>query len=143
MSPPAHGEVLIVDADASIRGLLCALVQRIPRRPVTAADGKRALELLAQRRFDAVILDLLVPEVSGHDVLMWLATSSRDTLPKVVVLTTGRWTPPAELAGVAAVLRKPFAIDELLAALSTCCEEKKSGDRSARSDRSPDDQQVR
>lgn len=142
MSPATPGEVLIVDADASIRGLLCALVQRIPRRPVTAADGKQALDLLRQRRFDAVVLDLLVPEVSGRDVLASLATSSPDLLPKVVVLTTGRWMPPAELGGIAAVLRKPFAIDELLAALSTCCENGKSGDRSI-SNRSPEDQQVR
>lgn len=142
--PPDHpGEVLIVDADPSIRGLLSALVQRIPRRPVTAADGKQALDLLQQRRFEAVILDLLVPEVSGRDVLASLATSSPDLLPKVVVLTTAKWTPPPELGDVAAVLRKPFAIDELLAALSTCCENEQSGDRSIGCNRPPEDQQVR
>lgn len=143
MSPDSPGEVLIVDADPSIRGLLSALVQRIPRRPVTAVDGKQALELLAQRHFEAVIIDLLLPEVSGRDVLAWVATNSPEMLQKVVVLTTGRSTPAAELAPVTAVIRKPFAIEDLLAALSTCCGEKKSGDRPIRSNRPPEDQQVR
>jgi DNA-binding response OmpR family regulator len=142
MSSDTPGEVLIVDADASIRGLLSALVQRIPRKPVAAADGKQALDLLEASKFEAVILDLLVPEVSGHDVLAWLAERSPQMLPHVVVLTTGKWTPTGELAKVAAVLRKPFAIDELLAALALCSGANKSGDRLHESNRPPEDQQV-
>lgn len=124
-APP--GEVLIVDADASIRGLLSTLVKRLPRRPVLAGDGHIALELLSSRDFDAVILELMLSGVSGLDLLVLLGKSKPHVLPRVVVVTTSppaHWSQCREIARVAAILRKPFAIDELQKVLRRCCAQK-------------------
>lgn len=125
------GEVLIIDADASIRGLLATLVKRLPRRPVLADDGNRAMELLSSsREFDAIILELMLTGLSGLDLLSYLGRARPELLGRVVVVTT---TPKTEWCGneitrVAAILRKPFAVDELQSVLRRCCEQK-SGDQ--------------
>lgn len=120
------GEVLIVDADAPIRGLLATVVKRLPRRPVLAADGPRAIELLSTCAFDAVILELLLSGTSGQDILAYIATTQPQLLPRVIVVTTSTRLDRSSgaLASVAAVLRKPFAVDELQRVLRSCCPEK-------------------
>jgi CheY-like chemotaxis protein len=127
-----HGEVLIVDADASIRGLLATIVRRLLRQPVLTADGKSALELLTSRDFDAVILELMLAGISGLDVIARVGQSKPRLLPRIVVVTTSppaHWSKCQEMKRVAAVLRKPFAIEELQRVLRQCCEGGRSGDQ--------------
>lgn len=114
------GEVLIADADASIRGLLVAIVRRMSREAVLAGDGRSALELLQHRHFDAVILDLCLPEISGRDVLAELARADLAMVRRVVVLTSAMKIDCPHSDLVAAVLRKPFALPDLRAALERC-----------------------
>ena len=129
---PQAGEVLIVDADASIRGLLATLVRRLPRNPVLAGDGNRAMELLSSsREFDVIILELMLTGLSGLDLLSYLGRAKPELLERVVVVTTTsktHWCDSQEITRVAAVLRKPFAIDELQSVLRRCCEQQ-SGDQ--------------
>lgn len=118
------GEVLVVDGDASIRSLLEALVRRVPRRVVAAADGRRAVALLSSHAFDALVLDLILPEVSGAEVLRFVSREVPELLRRTIVLTTmpeSRWSAVGETRACAAVLRKPFSLDELLVTLRTCC----------------------
>jgi|GEM_PF-3556305 len=126
------GEVLIVDEDASIRGLLATLVRRLPRKPVLAGDGNHAMEFLSSsREFDAIILELMLTGLSGLDLLSYLGKSKPELLERVVVVTTTtktQWSDSQEMTRVAAVLRKPFAVDELQSILQRCCEQK-SGDQ--------------
>lgn len=121
MSSPLHGEVLIADADASIRALLSVIVERTSsRKSVLADDGPGALELLLNRRFDAVIIDLFLPELGGAAVLEKVSALDAALLHRVVILTTAPTTAVPDMPGVAAVLRKPFALDDLQAALERC-----------------------
>lgn len=123
------GEVLIVDADGPIRGLLATLVRRLPRKPVVAMDGNRALELLSSREFDAVVMDLLLTGASGMEILAHIGREKPQLLPRVIIVTTatGMAAKSEELKSVAAVLRKPFAVDELQRVLRACCDEEKTG----------------
>jgi DNA-binding response OmpR family regulator len=126
------GEVLIVDADAPIQGLIATLVRRLPRRAVVAADGESAMKLLSSREFDAVIMDLFLAGVSGSEILAYIGRTDPQLLPRVIIVTTLTTVDRSkgELASVAAVLRKPFAIDELQRVLRACCDgRKKSGDQ--------------
>jgi len=114
------GEVLVVDGDASIRSLLEVVVRMLPMRPVVAADGRSAIALLSVQTFDAIVLDLVLPELSGIDVLIFLKTHAPELLPRTVVVTTLPESYWSEARACAGVLRKPFAIEELQTLLRSC-----------------------
>ena len=119
------GEVLIADGDPSIRHLLATIVRRLPRRPVDAGDGRSALALLATHSFDAVILELVLPEIAGTDVLAYLERERPEMLAHVIVVTTvprKEWAGCAQMRAVGATLPKPFALEELQNALHRCCD---------------------
>jgi DNA-binding response OmpR family regulator len=118
------GEVLVVDGDASIRSLLEVVVRMLPRRPVAAGDGRSAIALIETHSFDALVLDLMLPEISGEEVLHFLAGYAPELLGRTVIVTTlpaNRWSRLAEMYSCAAVLPKPFSLDELQNALRSCC----------------------
>lgn len=128
------GEVLVADGDESIRSLLEVVVRMLPKKPILAADGRSAMELLSSRSFDAVVMDLMLPELSGADVLMWMSRTDPNLLPRCVVVTTEpeqRWKRYRETASVAAVLRKPFSIDDLQGNLRLCCARAEDGQKLA------------
>jgi len=93
------------------------------RRAVPAPDCATALQLLETHEFDGAVIDLRLPSDDGTEVLPALAARVPEMLPHVVVITTAKWRPDGDLKPVAAVLRKPFALDELTEALESCCRE--------------------
>jgi DNA-binding NtrC family response regulator len=121
MASPAQRAVLVADGDAAIRSLLAAVVQRMNLRPVLACDGNAARELLATSDFEAAVIDLLLPDPSGEQVVIYLAHKKPELVPRTIVMTTMPLRQVENCTGVAAVLRKPFALDELTAALRLCC----------------------
>ncbi len=122
MSPLAQRAVLVADGDAAIRSLLAAVVQRMDLRPVLAPDGNAARELLATSDFHAAVIDLLLPGPSGEQMVDYLAHEKPELVGRTIVMTTLPLKQVENCNGVAAVLRKPFALDELTAALRLCCE---------------------
>jgi DNA-binding NtrC family response regulator len=114
--------VLVADGDDAIRSLLSAIVQRMQLVPVTACDGDAAVALLSQRKFDAVVLDLRLPGTSGEEIVARLGREQPELVRKTIVITTLPKA-SAKCAGVAAILRKPFALDEITAAIQRCCAE--------------------
>lgn len=63
------GRILIVDDNPSNRDLLNRQLIRVGHAPVEAEDGHAALAKLAGGKFDLILLDLLMPEISGYEVL--------------------------------------------------------------------------
>lgn len=122
MSPSVQRAVLVADGDAAIRSLLAAVVQRMNLRPVMAPDGNAARELLATRDFEAAVIDLLLPDLSSQKVVDYLAQEKPELAARTIVITTAPVKDAQNCNGVAAVLRKPFALDDLTAALRRCCE---------------------
>ena len=110
--------VLIVEDDAPTLMLLETLMQRSGYSYVSAGNGAEAMDLLSKREFTALILDLMMPEVGGVDVIDFLARDQRH-MP-VIVCTAAGLDKTAELAPgvVGAVLRKPFDIEVLMSTLS-------------------------
>jgi len=61
--------VLVVEDDSTVAGVLSAYLRTAGFEPVVVADGSSALREWAQRRPDVVVLDIMLPGMSGLDVL--------------------------------------------------------------------------
>jgi CheY-like chemotaxis protein len=81
---------------------------------VTANNGREALSRLAESKFDAVLLDLSMPEMDGDDVLrVILADSNLCHVPVIIVSTERARAEACVKAGAIAYLAKPIRADEL------------------------------
>ncbi len=105
--------VLVVDDDADHRAQVCTALDQAGYDAVPAMDGAHALELMRVGLPSVILLDLLMPEKDGWQVLAELRSDRRSaTLPIVVISAV----PPRELHGapVDGYLEKPFSVEELL-----------------------------
>ncbi len=81
-----------------------------------AQDGHEALELAREHKPDVVVLDLMLPGLSGLDVLAQLRAESNDSkLPVVVISAWGDARDEAFAAGADRFVLKPFIPDDLRA----------------------------
>lgn len=107
---------LVVDDNEDIRDVLVRMVERLGHRATTASDGLEAVEILAERRFDFMLLDLTMPRMTGDEVVRWLkAHPDREEGLRVVVISAwvGQHRAQLEELGVHAVMSKPFRLQEL------------------------------
>ena len=115
------GRVLVVDDDESIRLLLERLLGRHGYSVDTAPDGAVALDKIDQERFDAVVLDLMMPRVDGFTVLRELVKEKPEMVARVVVATAfPRDVARSRIDEVCHVIIKPFDTSELLEAVKEC-----------------------
>jgi two-component system response regulator MprA len=108
--------VLVVDDAPSLRSSLGRALAHEGYDVVVAADGDDALRAIGAESPDVVILDVVLPGLSGFDVCRWLRLSG-DSTP--VLMLTVRDQVADRVAGLDAgaddYLVKPFALEELLA----------------------------
>lgn len=71
--------ILIVDDEGSIRNLLSATFEMAGFEVRTAPDGPEAMELCAAEPFDAVLSDVVMPRMNGHDLARWVAVHCPET----------------------------------------------------------------
>lgn len=113
--------VLVTDDDASIRLLVAAVLRRAHYDVDTAANGVEALRKSESTFYDVIVLDLMMPMLSGFEVLRQL--KCRESKPRfVVVMSAGSQSQLDSVAGanVFATMRKPFEIDAITAAVGAC-----------------------
>jgi|SRR5881394_1098483 len=118
-------EILIVEDDAATQMLLSAVVARLGFHPTVTGDGAAALSMIAARPFAVLLLDILMPKMSGLDVLRQLKVRTPELMARTIVLTvatevTSRDCP--ELLEIAAFLRKPVDIDVLATTIYACAD---------------------
>lgn len=118
-------EVLIVEDDSATQMLLSAVVTRLGYHPTATADGAAALSLIAARPFAVILLDVLMPKMSGLDVLRQIKVRTPGLLPRTIVLTVATEITPRDcpkLLQIAAFLRKPVDIDVLATTIYACAD---------------------
>lgn len=104
--------VLIAEDEAPIAEALAYLVQNAGHRAVVAVHGAAALKLAQAHRPDLIIADLMMPQMSGEELIRALRETWLETAPPIVLMTAaGRRY--AEAAGADAVLLKPFELEEV------------------------------
>jgi len=129
------GVILVADDDAANRELLGRRLER-DGHPVQLADsGRAALALLRSRRVDLVLLDVMMPEVDGYEVLRQLKAD--DTLRNIPVLMISAVDEIESVVrcielGAEDYLPKPFDPVLLRARIGACLEKKRLRDREAR-----------
>jgi CheY-like chemotaxis protein len=114
--------ILVVDDDDSIRRMVQATLQRSGYEVCEARNGREALAEMRGGRSDLVVLDLMMPEVSGWDVLKIRAEDEQLRRIPVIVASANRGPEIAEAVsgGICALLPKPFELDALRALVVSC-----------------------
>ncbi len=79
--------VVVVDDDPDVLNLVSILLQRIGVQASTFADGRSAIRYLAQETPDLIILDLMLPDVDGLDILRQIRARARFEAVPVLVLS--------------------------------------------------------
>ncbi|MCP3982359.1 MAG: response regulator [bacterium] len=115
MNQPRH--VLIVDDQADIRDLTRTLLEAEGYGVRVADCGERALDLLAERLADLVLLDINMPGMDGWQTLRMIRADDDMSAVKVVMFSVkGEMLDKVQglQEGALDFITKPFAVDELI-----------------------------
>lgn len=128
----SSGRILVVDDSAMVRIKLKKAVETLGHEAVAVESGAAALDQLAGAPFDLVLLDIMMPEMDGFEVLKSLksAAKTRD-LPVIVISGLGDEMSSVVHAielGAEDFLPKDFELALLKARVSTCIEKKRLRD---------------
>jgi CheY-like chemotaxis protein len=112
MTVPANvaaGDILVVDDDVDIRDSLASLLEARGYRVRTCANGQEAVAAIERDPPAFVLLDLMMPVMSGWEVVDWIKRHEVIAIERVLVMSAS-----AEVANGVAVVRKPFDLGEIL-----------------------------
>ena len=107
--------ILVVDDDTAILDMIAQVLIEEEYDVLTASDGRTAITLAHQELPRLILLDLMMPEMNGWQVIDELRTSPQ-TRPIPILLLSARreMSRTADELGVTAYLEKPFDLDDLL-----------------------------
>jgi sigma-B regulation protein RsbU (phosphoserine phosphatase) len=147
-SPPAGpgGLVLVVDDDADNRELLRRRLESEGHMAIEASGGAQAFEALACAPVDVILLDILMPEMNGYEVLERLkAHSDWSRIPVIVISSLDQMDSIVRCVelGASDYLHKPFNRVLLRARVSACLEQKRLRDREQWQYRALEESQAR
>jgi CheY-like chemotaxis protein/HAMP domain-containing protein len=126
-----RGKLLVVDDNALNRDLLARHLQREGHTVALAEDGRRALAMIQAEPFDLVLLDLIMPEMNGYEVLQHLKSDAalRD-IPVIIISALDELDSVVRCleAGAEDYLSKPFNPVVLRARIGASLEKKRLRD---------------
>ena len=118
--------VLLVEDDPALRKLVNGYMKVLGFAVFEVGDGKKAMGALAEQKFDLVVLDLMLPESSGYDVLEFMREKGMGAVP--VLMMSARSLPEdrahAEELGATMYLIKPFSRGDFTKAVKSVLETK-------------------
>lgn len=118
VTQPEPGSVLVIEDDGDLASVLQRALRDEGYEVEVVADGERGLALAREREFDAIVLDVLLPDISGAEVCLRLGQHGRRP---PVLMATALGSVADRVAGLDAgaddYLPKPFSLAELSARL--------------------------
>ena len=129
------GLLLVVDDNEENRDVLARRLQKQGHWAVTAPGGQEALEALAEQPFDLVLLDIMMPEMDGYEVLSRIKNNPQtQRLPVIMISALDEMDSVVRCIemGAADYLPKPFNPTLLRARVGASLREKRARDRELR-----------
>lgn len=123
VEPHRQYRALVVEDDPAIRRLVEKLLTRRRIAIDTASDGRTAIRKLSTETYSVLVLDLMVPELNGFEIIEYI---KRENLPipvAVVSAVSQQALTKLDLDVVKLVISKPFDVDEFTKAILTLCAE--------------------
>ena len=121
-----HDTILLVDDEVKIRRSLGTVLREEGHNVVEAASAKEAHRLISRQPFDVLVVDNLMPDMTGLDLIRELATEvSEHERPQILMMTAHASVDSAIAAmklGAFDYLQKPFEVDELLVVVGRAIE---------------------
>jgi DNA-binding response OmpR family regulator len=119
----AEHRALIVEDDPAIRKLVGKLLMRRGIEIDTARDGREAMEKIEGNDYSVVVLDLMLPEVNGFEIIDFVRTKGIRVPIAVVSAVTHQALTKLDHDIVKLVISKPFDVHEFTKAIyALCCE---------------------
>jgi two-component system response regulator ResD len=123
VDPPSRNfSALVVDDDPGLQGFFLTLLARHGFAVDCAPNGRVAFDYLKRGSYSVILLDLMMPDVNGLELLDRLGRESPALLRRVIVMS-GAAQPLVDEVDVSRIwglIRKPFDIDELVSRLRSC-----------------------
>jgi len=114
MDMETDGRILVIDDEPLIVKLLKHNLEKVGYSVLSAGNGREGLEVLEEEPVDVVLLDIMMPEMDGMEVLRRLKAAER---PLMVIMLTAKATIDTAVAcmkeGAHDFLSKPFDMDRL------------------------------
>jgi len=128
--PPVAGRhALVIDDDLALRGLFTTLLGRKGFSVDVAGDGRAAFDQLNRNNYSVILLDLMMPDVNGFELLERMQRDSPSLLKRVIIMSGAaqRQVERVNPTQVYDVIRKPFDIDHLMSSAIACSEGRQRG----------------
>ena len=121
-APGRKWSVLVVDDDPALQGLFTTLLGRDGFSVDCAPDGRQAFEYLRRASYSVILLDLMMPDVNGFELLDRIERESPSLMRRVIVMTgaSQRVVETFDKNRVWGFIRKPFDINELMKSAKDC-----------------------
>jgi CheY-like chemotaxis protein len=121
-----HRRVLVVDDDHEVRRILVTALRHKALIIDEAVDGRQAIELLREHTYTVVLLDILMPDVSGFGVLEAIDKIGEETLTAPIVLVISgaerRVLDQLDSKRIHGIVRKPFDPQDIADVVAACAE---------------------
>jgi DNA-binding response OmpR family regulator len=114
--------ILIAEDEPPIAEVVAELVADLGYTPLVASDGRHALELARAQRPVLLVTDLMMPHMSGAELISALRAGGDSAIPTILMTAAG--SQAARTAGADAVVPKPFDLDDMEAAMKRLLEQR-------------------
>lgn len=125
----AQGTILVVDDNEMNRDLLSRHLKKQGYSAELAENGRKAFEIMKTRRFDLVLLDMMMPEINGYEVLQMLKSDKAyNDIPVIMLSALDEIDSVVRCldAGAEDYLTKPFEPALLQARIGSCLKRRQS-----------------
>lgn len=120
--------ILVVDDDGAVSKVVSKALKSKGFKVDTAKDGVTAYEKLKKHRYKCMVLDMIMPRISGAELLL-LMQMDEMSVPTVIITAFQDYSADElrEFTNVVKVVHKPFMVDDIINAVNMCVGNPKDG----------------